>query len=124
MLVDFSGSESSVECLNPSDEPFRFADLTVDEGRNAVLAVREDHSAGAASETVVNTVCRIAMDGSGDTEVLLEGRDFYQSPRLSPDGSKICYVSWDHPYMPWDNTELWATQNLHTVDVIAFGQKK
>ena len=27
-------------------------------------------------------------------------------PRWSPDGTRLAWVRWDHPRMPWDGTEL------------------
>ena len=46
-------------------------------------------------------------DGEGEQRVLASGHDFYAFPRLNPDGSQLCFISWDHPNMPWDGTELW-----------------
>lgn len=40
------------------------------------------------------------------------GHDFYSSPAISPDGKEIAYLTWDHPNMPWDGTELWLS-TLH-----------
>ena len=39
---------------------------------------------------------------------LVGGHDFFAAPRLSPDGSQLAWLSWDHPNMPWDGTELWV----------------
>jgi dipeptidyl aminopeptidase/acylaminoacyl peptidase len=85
--------------------PFRYADYELDEKRNRVIAVREDHSGpGEAANTIVS----IALDGSSTVKVLVEGRTFYSSPRLSPDGSQLAFLAWDHPNLPWDGTELFV----------------
>ena len=45
--------------------------------------------------------------GSGDAmRVLVSGSDFYAFPALSPDGTRLAWICWDHPLMPWDGTEL------------------
>ena len=31
--------------------------------------------------------------------VLASGHDFFSSPRISPDGTRLAWVSWDHPNM-------------------------
>jgi dipeptidyl aminopeptidase/acylaminoacyl peptidase len=85
---------------------FRYADLVLDGRRGRLVCVREDHS--VAGREAVNALVAIALDGDGATEVLASGRDFYASPRLTPDGTRLAWLSWNHPNMPWDGCELWV----------------
>jgi dipeptidyl aminopeptidase/acylaminoacyl peptidase len=81
----------------------RYADMIVDWPRQRLIAVREDHRAGGEP---ANTLVAIPLDG-GEQTVLASGNDFYASPRLSPDGRRLAWLSWNHPNMPWDGTTLW-----------------
>ena len=67
----------------------------------SVVCVRESHGDGEA----VNEIVRIDPD-TQEVVVLVTGRDFYASPRPSPDGTKLLWLEWDHPNMPWDGTIL------------------
>jgi hypothetical protein len=44
---------------------------------------------------------------SGAVTQLANGHDFYSSPALSPAGTLLAFVAWDHPNMPWDDTRLY-----------------
>ena len=48
------------------------------------------------------------MQGERDAIVLASGNDFYSSPKLSADGRRLAWLTWNHPNMPWDGTELWV----------------
>ena len=87
------------------DAPLRYADATLDRRRNRLICVREDHS---DPENIVNAIAAVPADGDGEQVVLAEGWDFVSSPRLSPDGDMLAWLSWDHPNMPWDGTHLWT----------------
>jgi dipeptidyl aminopeptidase/acylaminoacyl peptidase len=82
----------------------RYADGVIDRRRGRMFCVREDHTGEGEA---VNTIVSLALDGGGEAVVLAQGYDFYSTPRLSPDGSQLAWLCWNHPNMPWDGTELW-----------------
>ena len=82
----------------------RYADGVIDHRHHRILCVCEDHSAGGEP---VNTIVSVEPEGRREARVLVAGQDFYASPRLSPDGRQLAWISWNHPDMPWDGTELW-----------------
>jgi dipeptidyl aminopeptidase/acylaminoacyl peptidase len=79
----------------------RYADMVVDKVHRRLIAVRED----PAGHEVVNEIVGVDFD-SGEERALVSGNDFYSSPRLSPDGRRLVWLTWNHPNMPWDGTEL------------------
>ena len=91
------------ELLTPA-EGYRYADLQVDRKRDRLICIREDHTSGTEA---VNTIVSIPLKEGGNGQILVQGNDFYSSARLSLDGSKLAYLSWNHPNMPWDGCELW-----------------
>ena len=99
---------------NPSNAPYpitpetawRFADGSFDEQRNRIYYVREDHT--DPRHEPINTIVSIDAEGNGEPWILATGHDFYSNPRLSPTGDKLCWIAWNHPNMPWDDTELWV----------------
>jgi dipeptidyl aminopeptidase/acylaminoacyl peptidase len=84
----------------------RYADFIVDQVRSRLICVREDHT--TADREAQNTLVALSVESNEDPgQVLASGNDFYSTPRLSPDGSKLAWLTWNHPNMPWDGTELW-----------------
>jgi dipeptidyl aminopeptidase/acylaminoacyl peptidase len=71
---------------------------------DAVLAVREAHTGDGPSD-VERDLVLVPLDASGPTSVV-SGSRFLAQPRISPDGTRIAWIAWDHPNMPWDGTEL------------------
>lgn len=86
----------------------RYADCVIDSRRARIIGVREDHA--LSDINAVNTLCALALDGSGTQTILAHGHDFYTTPRLSPDGKSLLWMTWDHPRMPWQGTQLWLAQ--------------
>jgi dipeptidyl aminopeptidase/acylaminoacyl peptidase len=84
--------------------PWRYADGVVDPRRRRLYCVREDHRGPGEA---VNTLVAVDLR-RGESRVLVRGNDFYSFPRLSPDGSRLAWTTWNHPNMPWDGCELWV----------------
>lgn len=87
----------------------RYADAVSDQWRNGLICVREDH--GTNSREAASTLVRIRLDQADSCgEVIVSGNDFYASPRVSPDGRHLAWLTWNHPNMPWDGNELWVAE--------------
>lgn len=110
---NFADQRIYTQTLNSQAKPLtptansRYADAIVDKQRNRLICVREDH---AGEGEPVNTIVSINLDNGEDIQILTQGNDFYASPRLSPDGSLLSWICWNHPNMPWDGTELWVAE--------------
>ena len=97
----------------PNSEPkpltppsvLRYADGQIDRPRDLFFCVREDHT---EQREAINSLVSIDLQAENAGKVLVSGNDFYSAPRLSPDGARLCWLTWSHPNMPWDGTELWV----------------
>ncbi|HEY7180776.1 MAG TPA: S9 family peptidase [Blastocatellia bacterium] len=103
-LYRFDGA-GSPRAITPEAE-MRYADGRVDRKRNRMICVREDHS--ATGREAASAIVGIPLSGAGEQAMLAGGADFYSSPRLNPEGSRLAWLQWNHPNMPWDATELWV----------------
>jgi dipeptidyl aminopeptidase/acylaminoacyl peptidase len=87
----------------PSTGSWRYADgIVVPDG---IVCVRERHE----DDEVVNELVYVA---DGTPTIAVGGHDFFAAPRLSPDGSTLAWLCWNHPNMPWDGCELWTADYL------------
>ena len=112
-----SGASETAEpvLLTQNEEGFadRWADMRLTPDGEWLVCVRERHRTGtseAAHPMPTNEIAAVATDGSDEIVTLASGADFYAAPRPSPDGSRLAWLSWDLPDMPWDNTNLWAAE--------------
>lgn len=88
-----------------SIQNLRFANGVYDMARSRVISVCEDHR--MQDQEPRNLLVGIEIQ-SGRVTPLVEGADFYASPTISPDGRSLAWISWNHPNMPWNCTELWT----------------
>lgn len=122
-FVNFT--DQRIYCLRPGEEPqpltpgdtgMRYAAGIVDRQRQRLICVREDHGQPGEPQ---NTLVSLALDGSdGPGRVLQQGNDFYASSVLSADGRRLAWLTWNHPHMPWDGTELWLGELDERGDIV------
>jgi dipeptidyl aminopeptidase/acylaminoacyl peptidase len=86
----------------------RYADGRVTPDGRQLICVRERHPDPDDPSGVTNELVWFPPDGSAEPVVIRSGRDFYSTPRVAPDGSKICWLEWDLPWMPWDGCEVFV----------------
>ena len=102
--------QSDLEPLTPAPlspkHHFRYSDGVIDRVRRRWIGVREDHT-GEGEPT--NAIVAIDLDqpGTSPGRVLVGGHDFFCSARLSPDATRMVWLAWDHPNMPWNGTTLY-----------------
>lgn len=101
----------------------RFAGFRIDLARGVAFCLREDQRDPGVEP--VTSLVRLDLDGPNDDfgVTVVAGRerpvdgpelpadvdsapDFVLDPVLSPDGSRIAWLSWNHPNMAWDGTWL------------------
>ena len=108
--------------LTPADGGFRFADLVLSPDGQEIWCVRETvrpvggdavpdgfHVGGGVA--VRRDIVAVPLDGSAASDaaalrVLVSGAQFFAFPTPSPDGTRLAWINWNHPNMPWDGTEL------------------
>ena len=86
----------------------RYADGRITPDGRLWIGVRERHAESDSSKDVVNELVALPTDGSAEPRTIAGGRDFYSTPRLSPDGTRLAFLAWNLPWMPWDGCELYV----------------
>ncbi|UJR33801.1 hypothetical protein I4U23_021226 [Adineta vaga] len=101
----------------------RYADFTIDSFRKRLICVHEVHK---SEHDVQNSIASIPLNDSSSSSIITldSGYDFYSSPRISPDGRYLIWISWNHPNMPWDQTELWIGEFNNDNDSSLINKKK
>ncbi|MGH3880758.1 MAG: prolyl oligopeptidase family serine peptidase, partial [Actinophytocola sp.] len=100
----------------------RYADLSPGPDGTSVLCVRET-VVGDGPTDLRRDLVAVPLDG-GEPRVLAASHRFMSGPRLSPDGTRIAWLGWDHPNMPWDGTRLCVAPLGGDHEVLAGGPRE
>eukprot|EP00878_Enallax_costatus_P005601 GHUV01005874.1.p1 GENE.GHUV01005874.1~~GHUV01005874.1.p1 ORF type:complete len:700 (+),score=125.31 GHUV01005874.1:43-2142(+) len=106
VYVQYLELGSEPQPLTAADSKQRFANYILDGTHNRLIAVCEDHS--KEGQEPENSIAAIDL-ATGSVDQLATGHDFFSSPVLNTDGTKLAWVAWDHPNMPWDDTMLYVS---------------
>ncbi len=119
-IVYAERSDDSVRLVMPGAEPrvlvsvagCRYAAFAIDAEHGRVFAVREDHR-DRPSTAPLNALVVLPLAGAVDAPndagtVVAEGHDFFLEPRVAPGGSRLAWIAYDHPDMPWNATRLYV----------------
>lgn len=52
----------------------------------------------------------VAISEKGGVRTLVSGHQFFAHIRISPNKKFISWISWEHPFMPWDGTRLYVAE--------------
>ena len=101
---DKSGDSIPLTPESETQQSYRYADGRITNNEDWYVCVREIHT--SSDEEPSNEIVAVPLDGSQQIRVLVSGPDFVSSPRVSKEGNQIAWVQWNHPNMPWDDTQL------------------
>lgn len=92
------GSPRAITPESPEGVSWRYCDMLI--RNDEVWCVRETDKHGETTRAI------IAIAPNGDIRILDDQSHFYAHLALSPDQNSLAWVTWEHPQMPWDGTEL------------------
>ncbi|THH06289.1 hypothetical protein EW145_g4187 [Phellinidium pouzarii] len=113
------GSSTSREPVVVSAENanLRFANFAVHPtAQHLLVSILEDHTHPAPSDVVTSLAVLDTRPGHGSVRVLVSGADFYAAPVFNADGTRLAWVQWRHPDMPWEGAEV------HVAEVLQVGE--
>lgn len=115
--VIFSNMDDTLRILNtetqqvsllPTKPGFRYSSFNANAKSPWVFAVEEDHTLFAASE-IIHSLVAINV-ATGTVQKIATGADFYHAPCFSLDGTRMAWLAWDHPGLPFNNAMLYDAE--------------
>jgi dipeptidyl aminopeptidase/acylaminoacyl peptidase len=104
-LIYTLSSDAEPQAL--TTDGLRYMECVNNQRHRQLICVREDHRKPGEP---INTLVAIDTVNAGEGEILFEGTDFVTSPTISSDGASVAFITWSHPNMPWDDTQLRVTR--------------
>ncbi|MFW5771780.1 MAG: S9 family peptidase [Phototrophicaceae bacterium] len=112
---DFTVAGDRVICAGSDGRLYR---VSLEDGPARAITPAFGHSAAPSVSPDGRWVVYVHTDGLNDGLALVDvdgehwprkliyGTDFVMQPVWHPAGDRLAFITWDHPNMPWDGTEL------------------
>ena len=128
LLIFFDQKSSSLYMQKGRSDPIcllqhsakRWADFSISPDLNKMVCICEDHS---KESEVRNFLVEFDLK-NGSHRIFHQGFDFYASPRFSSDGSKIAFIFWNHPFMPWEESSIKVLSSDNKKELFFIGGPK
>ncbi|KAF4436081.1 hypothetical protein F53441_13329 [Fusarium austroafricanum] len=128
--IIFSNKSDTVHILNPDTREvskltghgnLRYSNFEANLTSPWVLAVQEDHEHDTP-EGIRNYIVAINTE-TAEVKRIADTADFYYEPSFSPDGSRLAWLEWNHPELPFDSARLytatWHDGSISEVRLVA-----
>lgn len=113
--IIFSNKDDTVRLLDPDSgevqlvvqsDVLRYSSFCASHSSPWVLAIEEDHTFTDPYK-VQNYIVAINVEKSAVVRVV-SGSDFYYIPQFSLDGSRVSWLEWNHPDLPFSAGKLYV----------------
>lgn len=113
--IIFSNKGNTVHILNPDTKEvhrltgtpnLRYSNFDANSSSPWVAANQEDHEQDRPDQ-IRNYIVAINTQ-TAEVRRILDTADFYYTPYYSPDGSKLAWLEWNHPDLPFDAAKLYS----------------
>ena len=118
--------------LTPADSEgvtrTNYSDMIIGPGGTEVWAIREttrlteeltDPAPRTKRDVVAIPLSGAGADAPDALRVVARSHHFLSNIRLSPDGTRLSWLGWNHPVMPWETTDLMVASIVDGVAVAA-----
>jgi hypothetical protein len=92
----------------------RYSDFSAHPKAQWVIAIEEDHEHDEPSK-VKDYIVAINYERK-TVKRIVAGADFYYIPQFSPDGTRLCWLQWDNPRLPFGDAILFVADCDVTAD--------
>jgi dipeptidyl aminopeptidase/acylaminoacyl peptidase len=101
-ITEPKGEPRPLSPESPAGQSHRYIEMIA--VGDEIWCIREVHIEGCVERSLI--ALSLKSVGVATLRILDASSHFYAHPRVSADGQHLAWITWEHPQMPWDGTEL------------------